>query len=81
MDMHVNLIRVSSVIEEWGYPLVIYMRLLMEVLICAILPNQNRLKVLSEWFTFDNDFLVDEGRDDPNTTISGPLWARQQNAI
>ena len=47
----------------------------------ATLPNQNRLKVLSEWFTFDNGFLVDEGKDDPNTTISGPSWARQQNAI
>ena len=26
-------------------------------------------------------FLVDEGRDDPNTTISGPPLARQRNAI
>ena len=26
-------------------------------------------------------FLVDEGREDPNTTISGPSSARQQNAI
>ena len=30
---------------------------------------------------FDNVFLVDEGREDPNTTISGPSSARQQNAI
>ena len=35
---------------------------------------------------FDNVFLcfffsVDEGRDDPNTTISGPTLARQQNAF
>ena len=26
-------------------------------------------------------FLVDEGREDQNTTISGPSLARQQNAI
>ena len=26
-------------------------------------------------------FLVDEGRKDPNTTISGPSSARQRNAI
>ena len=26
-------------------------------------------------------FLVDEGRQDPNTTISGPSLARQRNAI
>ena len=26
---------------------------------------------------FDYVFLVDEGREDPNTTISGPLSARQ----
>ena len=26
-------------------------------------------------------FLVDEGREDPNTTVSGPSLARQQNAI
>ena len=26
-------------------------------------------------------FLVDEGREDPNTTISGPSSTRQQNAI
>ena len=26
-------------------------------------------------------FLVNEGRDDPNTTISGPTSTRQQNAI
>ena len=31
---------------------------------------------------FDNVFfLVDEGREDPNTTISGPSLARQRNAI
>ena len=35
---------------------------------------------------FDNSFfvcffLVDEGKEDPNTTISGPSWARQRNAI
>ena len=26
-------------------------------------------------------FLVDEGREDPNTTISGPSLAQQRNAI
>ena len=26
-------------------------------------------------------FLVDEGREDPNTTISGPSSARQRSAI
>ena len=26
-------------------------------------------------------FLVDEGREDPSTTISGPSSARQRNAI
>ena len=26
-------------------------------------------------------FLVDEGREDPRTTISGPSSARQRNAI
>ena len=34
---------------------------------------------------FDNVFLlfflIDEGREDPNTTISGPSFARQRNAI
>ena len=29
----------------------------------------------------DNVFLVDEGRDDPNTTISEPSSALQPNAI
>ena len=30
---------------------------------------------------FDNDFLVDKGSEDPNNNISGPLSARQGNAI
>ena len=30
---------------------------------------------------FDNFLLVDEGREDPNTTISGPSSASQRNAI
>ena len=30
---------------------------------------------------FDNVFLVDEGRENPSATISGPSSARQQNAI
>ena len=29
----------------------------------------------------DNFFLVDEGIEDPNTTINGPSSARQRNAI
>ena len=32
-------------------------------------------KILSEWA------LVDEEREDPNTSISGPSSARQRNAI
>ena len=38
-------------------------------------------KVLPEGSDFDVFFLVDEGSDDPNTTISGPTSARQRNAI
>ena len=30
---------------------------------------------------FEAFFLVDEGREDPNTTKSGPPLARQRNAI
>ena len=30
---------------------------------------------------FDNVFSVDERREDPNTTISGPPSVRQRNAI
>ena len=30
---------------------------------------------------FDYVFLVDEGREDSNTTISGPSSVRQRNAI
>ena len=30
---------------------------------------------------FDKAFLVDEGRKDPDTTISGPSSARQRNAF
>ena len=41
--------------------------------------------VLSERALFDIVFflyfLVDKGREDPSTTISGPSLARQQNAI
>ena len=37
-------------------------------------------KVLTEGSTFDNvSFLVVEGREDPNTTISGPSSVRQRN--
>ena len=32
-------------------------------------------------FFFSYSFLVDEGREDPNTTISGPWSARQRNVI
>ena len=38
-------------------------------------------KVLSEEVQLWHFFLVDEGREDPNTTISGPWSARQRNAI
>ena len=42
-------------------------------------------KALPEGSDFDNVFLffflVNEGRDDPNTTISGPTSACQRNAI
>ena len=31
--------------------------------------------------TFFYFFLVEEGRDDPNSTVNGPLSARQQNTI
>ena len=30
---------------------------------------------------FDNVFFVDEGREDPNRTMTAPSSARQQNAI
>ena len=30
---------------------------------------------------YDNVFLVDDAKEDPNTTISGPSSARQRNAI
>ena len=33
------------------------------------------------FFLFFVFVLVDEGREDPNTTISGPSSARQRNAI
>ena len=38
-------------------------------------------KVFSEGFNFYNAFLVDEGREDHNITISRPSSARQRNAI
>ena len=41
-------------------------------------------KVLPEGSDFDNVFfsyIVNEVRDDPNTTISGPTSTRQRNAI
>ena len=38
--------------------------------------------VLTEGLTFDNvSFLVVEGREDPNTTMSGPSSVYQLNAI
>ena len=30
---------------------------------------------------FDNFFLIDDGREDPNTTICGSSLARQRNTI
>ena len=38
-------------------------------------------KVLSEGSKFDNFFIVDEGIEDPNTTINVPSSVRQRNAI
>ena len=38
-------------------------------------------KFCQRGFNFDNVFLVNEGREGPSTTISGPSTARQQNAI
>ena len=40
-------------------------------------------KVLPEGADFDNVFffLIDEGRDDPNTPISGPTAASLRNPI
>ena len=42
-------------------------------------------KVCQRGSNFDRffyfDFLVDKGREDPNTTISGPLSAHQRNTI
>ena len=38
-------------------------------------------KVLSKGSNFDNVFLVEEGREDPNITKSGPSSACQRNAI
>ena len=38
-------------------------------------------KILSGESNFDNFFLVDEGREDSNTTINGPSSTRQRNAI
>ena len=39
-------------------------------------------EALSEGGNFDVFFLfIDERRKDPNTTIRGPLMARQRNAI
>ena len=38
-------------------------------------------KFLLRGSNFDYVFLVDDGREDPNATISGPSSARQRNAI
>ena len=50
-------------------------------------------KSLSTWYVWSRKFcqrgskssltifILDEGRVDPNTTISGPFWPNQQNAI
>ena len=38
-------------------------------------------KFCQRGFNFDNIFKVDEGCEDPNTTISGPSSSRQRNAI
>ena len=36
-------------------------------------------KYFQRWSNFDNAFLVDERREDPNATICGPTSARQRN--
>ena len=36
---------------------------------------------ISEKYFFSFFLFVDEGKDDPNTTKSGPLSAQQRNAI
>ena len=38
-------------------------------------------EVLSEGVQLSHSFLVDEGKEDPNNTISGPPSSRQRNAI
>ena len=38
-------------------------------------------KIMSDGSNLDNGILVDEGWEDPNTTLSGPSSARQRNAI
>ena len=39
------------------------------------------IKLCQKGSDFDKVFLVDEGREDPSTTISGPLTTRQRNVI
>ena len=38
------------------------------------------VQIVQRFFFFKKN-LVDEGQEDPNTTLSGPSSARQQNAI
>ena len=51
-----------------------------------VIVNMRGSRKFCQWGSkFDNVFLVfflvDEGIEDPNVTISGPSSARQQNAI
>ena len=52
--------------------------MVMKLPVQTVLSHTRIQKVLPEGSNFDN---YDEGRYDPNTTISGPLSARQRNTI
>ena len=59
-------------LSVWGIMSIVYS--------CADPENFVRvgLTITTFFFLF---FLVDEGREDPNATISEPSYARQRNAI
>ena len=60
-----------------GWLVILYITIFSRVLRSAILHARIQ-NILSNCA---NVFLVDKGREDPNTTISGPSSARQWNAI
>ena len=47
----------------------------------AVLSMCGSRKFYEKGSYFENIFFFDEGREDPSTTKSGPLSARQRNAI